>query len=802
MGEHTEWYKAIPEEVWSGKKSVQQPIQGAPIGFTGYGADGRNQPSNPTNIIQTAKGPLVLHEGEATYQQPDGTVKVMSQAELARIQQQNRLPGMAIGGTYSTGGAGGKLVQPNRTIVQPSTQPPTQNTTTPSGAHTGIGPIGVTPMPVQTTVDPTSPPPQTAMDPTGSHSGMGAISVTPMTQTVNSPVAAQGPAATDLSGSHQPIGGITVQPPAPAQPSQNEQYRAQGMDIFSQIAAGKSPLIASIQNRAIDQAGGAGAAATGALKQEAAQAGYSPEAIGSVMQVRARDVAGENSKLMGDLASQAQGAAIDAAGTLVTEGAAGMAVDFARDVQEFQTLLATPGNEEAAAAAFGRLFPGSNIDFGAIVRERGAERFGAAMESLTKGLTTFASFDDWKAAAVAEGIYDDLGMDDATARQTWDSVKTQSNPYYATAMMYEPIAGDMWPGQDFKKDVLPKLTTFISTGGLKVNKDGSVEFDQDKWDAVFGKVGTTPIIKNGLEVGYTDSDGTQHIYTEEDTSAFNTFKGSWSGGTAPTQAEWEAAGKPETAEKYNEYVNTKKFSDFGKTVTQGAAGGAPTMDMWRKAGMPTDYETRYRPWYESTGKYIDPAGTYQTKITANNGSLITSAGEPILSNATEYANMVTALKADPGFKSSGEGVADVIGDSLSSESLVATEAGSTNFGKGGLQAAQKIASWISSFAKSNTGRIVTINGKDYVVKGEVVSNRSRGLVLYDVAGQKSVTLYDEIDPTIGDPYTGRYGQGMLVRGETYDDARTRVTGINYSVPANSTWAQVFGSTDPTKWKVG
>lgn len=103
------WLNMVPDWVFGEKKSSPTsqtlPMSGAPIGrpmgYTGNGGDGKIQTSMPTSMVQTTKGPLMLHEGEGTIQNKDGSVTVVPQKDLLNMQKGMGIPGMETGGTFT-----------------------------------------------------------------------------------------------------------------------------------------------------------------------------------------------------------------------------------------------------------------------------------------------------------------------------------------------------------------------------------------------------------------------------------------------------------------------------------------------------------------------------------------------------------------------------------------------------------------------------------------------------------------------------------------------------------------------------
>lgn len=93
------------------------------MGYTGNGGDGKIQTSMPTSMVQTTKGPLMLHEGEGTMQNKDGSTTVVPQKDLLQMQKGLGIPGMETGGTFmpaSTGIGKAPILDPIKDPLKPS----------------------------------------------------------------------------------------------------------------------------------------------------------------------------------------------------------------------------------------------------------------------------------------------------------------------------------------------------------------------------------------------------------------------------------------------------------------------------------------------------------------------------------------------------------------------------------------------------------------------------------------------------------------------------------------------------------
>ena len=266
------WYDLMPPELFG--EQEKRPQQ-KPIGFTGFGADGRFQKGNPTAMVQTMGGPMTLHEGEATVENENGSITVIPQQKLKQMERQYGIKGMADGGTF-----------------MPATQTDQQAAI---GGNTTTGT------------------PKTSIQ-----TGIGAL--------------------------------------------QN-------------IASGKSAVTESIANRAMSNLGGAQTAAIGAAKQEAAQAGYSQQGIGAIAQTAMRNMEGERSKLMGDIAQGSQQQIAGAARDLVNVGTSERDYEKRSKDDEWQRTLtytdpSTPEGLKQLQEAYARLYGTQAPDFNTLKEER------------------------------------------------------------------------------------------------------------------------------------------------------------------------------------------------------------------------------------------------------------------------------------------------------------------------------------------------------------------------------------------------------------------------------------------------
>lgn len=119
----------IPDQITvlrskSGKqpmKTIDSPIGGkaAVVGYTGAGPDGVVQADKPTDLIQTTRGPRMVHEDETISKNPNGTLNVhpsddqISQEELAVLEKERKIKG------YETGTGDDPISLTNRKVDTP-----------------------------------------------------------------------------------------------------------------------------------------------------------------------------------------------------------------------------------------------------------------------------------------------------------------------------------------------------------------------------------------------------------------------------------------------------------------------------------------------------------------------------------------------------------------------------------------------------------------------------------------------------------------------------------------------------------
>ena len=368
---YTEWWKSLPENIWGSS------AQNDGVGYTGAGPDGIVQPNKPIALMQAQNGPVMVHEGEGMIQNGNNT-QIVPQSKLA--QMESNYQGMALGGNFITSkftgtGPGYTPTNPLKPKTMPAipvpTTPPTpsRESRSVSAGDTGGRQRNTT---TTTRMPPTQEPVSTGftdqaamLENTGSgrtpnmqdSTGLGMNSIGgSVTQNAHNelPMMVTSQNNTQSAPEFNPITQTMVTPQDQVVKADefkitepNDNYYQKGMDVLAGAAEGTGPIYENIYNRAIGEYGGASAAARGAMKQEAAQAGLSEGETTSLLATQARDIAGEGAKLRGDLANQQQGIAINAANNLANYGLAERRQDFAEKAQEAEIEFRERGYNDA-----------------------------------------------------------------------------------------------------------------------------------------------------------------------------------------------------------------------------------------------------------------------------------------------------------------------------------------------------------------------------------------------------------------------------------------------------------------------
>lgn len=358
------------------------PMGSQYLGNTGYGEDGRLQPSMPTGVVQTAQGPVMLHEGETAIRNSDGTVTIIpaqpTQSQLLQVQQRTGMPGMQTGGTLDlpnindksvlrgTGGQGmGAMFQGGTQSGAGLVVPDVSKT-----ALQGTGGRGMAGMQAagQTGSELLRPnvPGTTNLRGTGGQGMGGSLqSVLPAGQTLTYPnvidknllrgTGGQGMAGLlqeeivpgagkggqgmgGLLGTASQSGAASVTPPpAPAIPPTQfgGGYWGRGMQRLERYAEGRGPYDEQIYNQSMGQFKGEEAAARGALEQQMAQGGITGREAATERYMAGLGIGAQETQLMADLRKEQADRAFEAAKGIPSEARAQEQMGLEREKLDF-----------------------------------------------------------------------------------------------------------------------------------------------------------------------------------------------------------------------------------------------------------------------------------------------------------------------------------------------------------------------------------------------------------------------------------------------------------------------------------
>jgi hypothetical protein len=505
------WQESSIAQILNGQQqgSSLQGVQGfgqgaTPIGNTGFNTPGQNNPSAPRAVIQTATGPVALHEGEPLYQRPDGSTQVVSQGQLQQQISKNGIPGMD----------GGGIIPPSQEDIDRQAFVNNQNSTNSKIAGTMTSGSSKAPFV----------PGRTVLNKDG----------TPYNATTG----------TTTGGTN----------PLPAPKTTSTSSSTDPLAFEESVMSGNNPLIQNTYQKALNTQGGIGAATLSAQQQQLAQQGVTGTAAGTLGQVMARDLSGQQAQMGSQLAQQAANKQIEAAPV----------------VSQMQA------------------------------------------EALTKASSTLSGI--VQAGMNTAGYKDNWQNDPATTnalKALWDADKTE-NPNGAAFDMNDPsvsawaksqmdkltvnstdatinrITGADWfknlPVQTqeaFTKSVLPALATLTATGvgSLRVNKNGSYDLvDANGGSIMSWDKDGNPVEKSTIdpEVDSTvKTDGTNSFDWTTDkgkTDAYNYIIDpvksniTWSnvipaGGSSGITAYAKANGNklPTSEAQYNTWLRTKPY---------------------------------------------------------------------------------------------------------------------------------------------------------------------------------------------------------------------------------------------------
>jgi len=282
------------------------------------------------------------------------------------------------------------------------------------------------------------------------------------------------------------------------------------MDYFKGLMTGDNPYYNAIKNAVTQDIGGAGAAATAAMKQEAVMQGWSPEQVASLGIGRQRDVESQLSETIGGLATEQMSMGMEAAGQLwgmtqdeqaqlnwekqFDENASKWEKQFdyqkltdeqkqdnwqklfdsddkkfwaqfdsAQDDKDWNkqqdmvnALIAQGGAENYASAAkmLGEMFPNLDIDFSNALSAENAGKFENTMGGISKYLASGLSAEETIEMLKKDGSFANLGMSDKDALDFVTSMEMAQNPIWQTNKFFDDLVDSGLITEDQKNEVM------------------------------------------------------------------------------------------------------------------------------------------------------------------------------------------------------------------------------------------------------------------------------------------------------------------------------------------------------------
>jgi len=504
-----DWVKEHKRQAQQDKRQSQVDYTVSPVSSrfgmwrnTGYGPDGINQPNMPAMQMQSARGPVNLHEREPYRQLPDGSVQVVSQRDLLRDEQTGRAGGMQQGGIISPRKtpAARQPFQPQQVV--PDVTP--VNITQPQN----IKPIDITqPITPQTQdITPIQPLPKTK-DPFGEPVG----DVQDINITQPKPGLAGRPPVSAIGTAPDTVTGVipgaeptpTPQPEADVTTEQQDFYEnmyKKGMGWVEQMMQGGSPAQKALYQKWMDDTAARQATERLVGAQQAAQGrlGESTAAARGLMMQRLHGIE------LGDIAAKGgieqMQASERAAEKLAALGLQGMnfqqaqeQFEFAKDQYEYgkqldtiNALLAEGGedNFKQASLMFQDMY-GKDIDFSNSLTQENIGKFNQGWNNLGGLIASGMSWEDAVKVMQQDGTLDLLGLTEGDVESIYKQQQLMNDPLYKQMQMVD---------------------TWIDQGYID-------EEDKDMWLAIMGDMFKNPegwnvengwVVKDkaGNEVGF------------------------------------------------------------------------------------------------------------------------------------------------------------------------------------------------------------------------------------------------------------------------------------------------------------
>lgn len=223
-------------------------------------------------------------------------------------------------------------------------------------------------------------------------------------------------------------------------------------DYLRDIMEGNSEYIQMLKDKAAQDMGGAGAAATAALKQEGAQAGMSPEQIASMGVTRQRDVEEQTGDVVGGIAVEEARMGVQAARDVFSQDMAQEQFQYQQDMDQFQNQLAQ-GDYSGAAQSFNKIH-GTDIDFTKAIDAENLANFNNAHNNMTQAIGNDVSFDDWMATAKADGTFEKMNMTEGDIRNMYENMRLNNNQIYQASKRYQDMVDQGIITQDQMDDIM------------------------------------------------------------------------------------------------------------------------------------------------------------------------------------------------------------------------------------------------------------------------------------------------------------------------------------------------------------
>ena len=381
-----------------------------------------------------------------------------------------------------------------------------------------------------------------------------------------------------------PIASANTTPPALVSPE--SQYRQSGMDFLKGLTIPDSDYYKGLWGRALNEQGGAAAAGTGALKQEAAQAGMSKEGIGTLSQMRQRDVEGNMSQLYGNLAGQAAGIATGAAQTLASQGLAGQGQEFAvkqyddrqKDVDWARALQfydpATSEGLKTLQDMYVQKFGGAAPDMNVLTEERNYTKTKRGQD-VTSGEQALAEgqmhLDNAEWANLVATLDPANPTDLKQLQDSWVKLFGGTAPSFQTVRSIKDYEGKVRSNDLIMQNLNIDATTFQAIAA-KINSGAT--FDQ---------------VKDALGVKPNDLNSWTRARAAYESMKEGYYKDMESKGLAITgeqQRQWWENVNQETKQKFDEIgLKTEQFNQIYDMISKDMPLNQTMIDTMKAAGM-------------------------------------------------------------------------------------------------------------------------------------------------------------------------------------------------------------------------